>query len=100
MYAVVGIWTGAESQREEQDRGLHDQVIPIVRAHPGFVAGYWMRDPETGKGYTTIVLDGEESADAFKALVVGRAQEAARVGVTNDVLAVAEVVAEVRAGGR
>lgn len=96
MYAVVGIWTEAESQREEQDRGLRAQVIPIVRAHPGFVAGYWMRDPETGKGYTTIVLDGEESADSFKALLAGRAQEAALVGVTNDVLAVAEV----RAGGR
>jgi hypothetical protein len=97
MYAVVGIWTQDESQREQQDQGLHDQVIPIVQAHPGFVAGYWMRDPVSGKAYTTIVLDGEESANAFKALVTGRAQEAAQVGITNDVLAVAEVLAEARA---
>lgn len=96
MYAVVGIWTEAEGRRDEQDRGLHDEVIPIVKAHPGFVAGYWMRDPETGKGYTTSVLDSEESANAFKALVVGRAQQGARVGITNDLLAVTEVLAEVR----
>lgn len=97
MYAVVGIWTAAEGQRDEQDRGLHDEVIPLVKAQPGFVAGYWMRDPETGKAHTTIVLDSEESANAFKALVVGRAQHRARVGITNDLLAVAEVLAEVPA---
>jgi hypothetical protein len=93
MYAVVGIWTTDESRRDEQDRGLRDEVIPIVAAHPGFVAGYWMRDPETGKGYTTVVLDSAAAATAFKAFVVGRAQEAAQVGLTNDVLAVAEVLA-------
>lgn len=97
MHAVVGVWTSAKSQREEQDRGLHEQVIPNVTAHPGFVAGYWMRDPETGKGYTTIVLESEESATQFKALVMGRAQEQAKAGITNDLLAVAEVLAETRA---
>lgn len=97
MHAVVGIWTQAEDQRDEQALGLHNEVIPIVRAHPGFVAGYWMRDPETGKGHTMIVLDSEESATAFKALVTGRLQQAAQVGITNDLLAVTDVLAEARA---
>lgn len=93
MFAVMGIWTTDESRRDEQERGLRDEVIPIVTAQPGFVAGYWMRDPETGKGYTAVVLDSEAAATAFKALVVERAQEAAQVGLTNDVLAVTEVLA-------
>lgn len=97
MYAVVGVWTTAESQRDEQDRGLHDEVIPLVKSHPGFVAGYWMRDPETGKGHTTIVLDSKASAEAFMAVVAGRAQEQAQAGITNDLLAVTEVLAEARA---
>jgi hypothetical protein len=100
MHAVVGIWTQAEDQRNEQGRGLHDEVIPIVKAHPGFVAAYWMRDPETGKGHTTIVLDSAASAEAFKALVLGRAQQAAQVGITNDLLAVTEVLAEATADSR
>lgn len=97
MHAVVGIWTQSEDQRDEQSRGLHDEVIPIVKAHPGFVAGYWMHDPVTGKGYTVIMLDNEESAIGFKALVTGRFQRAAQVGITNDLLALTEVDAEARA---
>ncbi|MGH3516816.1 MAG: hypothetical protein ACRDQ7_05255 [Haloechinothrix sp.] len=93
MHAVVGIWTAAESQREEQDRGLREQILPLVKAFPGFVAGYWMRDQETGKGYTTIVLDSAESARRFKALVVGNARAQAEVGITNDVLATVRVLA-------
>jgi len=93
MHAVVGVWTMAESQRAEQDKGLAEIIIPIVRAHPGFVCGYWMRDPETGKGHTTIVLHNEESARALKKVVEGNRQAQARAGITNDTLAVVEVQA-------
>jgi len=93
MYAVIGRWTVDQRLREEQDRELHDVIVPTVTAHPGFVAAYWTRDPETGRGHTTIVLETEESARAFKALVEGRRQRAADAGVTNDFLVITDVLA-------
>jgi hypothetical protein len=93
MFAVVGIWNLDPALREEQDRGLPELIIPSVRSHPGFVAGYWMRDPESGKGHTTIVLDSEESARAFKEIVLGNARNQAKAGITNDSLALVEMVA-------
>jgi hypothetical protein len=93
MYAVVGVWNMDPGRREEQDRGLRELIIPAVRSHPGFVAGYWMRDPETGKGHTTIVLDSEPSARAFKDAVLGNARDQAKAGITNDSLAVVELLA-------
>ncbi|HEX5994955.1 MAG TPA: hypothetical protein VFY84_07430 [Jiangellales bacterium] len=96
MHAVVGVWTVALDRRESQERDLRDVIVPSVTAHPGFVAGYWMHDAETGKSHTTIVLDSEESAHNFKALVVGNAQSHARAGMTADYLAVVNVVADAR----
>ncbi|MPZ00467.1 MAG: hypothetical protein GEU97_21305 [Actinophytocola sp.] len=99
MFAVIGIWTMDESQREQQDAGLITEVVPQVKQHPGFVSGYWMRDPETGKAHSTIVLDSEESARSFKELVHGSRQAQARVGITNDTLALVEVTAAAQRTG-
>jgi hypothetical protein len=94
MYAVVGIWNIDPAFRDTQDQGLHELVIPSVRNHPGFVAGYWMRDPHSGKGHTTIVLDSEQSAQAFKENVLGNSQNQAKAGITTDSLAVVEILAQ------
>jgi hypothetical protein len=94
MYAVVGIWNMDPSLRDEQDQGLHELIIPSVRNHPGFVAGYWMRDPHSGKGHSTIVLDSEQSAQAFKEAVLGNTQNQARAGITTDSLAVVEILVQ------
>jgi hypothetical protein len=94
MHAVVGVWTMAPDWRESQDRELRDVVVRFVTAQPGFVAGYWMHDAETGKAHTTVVWDSEESARKFKAFVQGNAKAQARAGVTSDYLAVVGVVAD------
>ena len=94
MYAVIGRWTLDPGRAEEHDRELHDVIVPMVKAHPGFVAAYWARDPQTGLRHTTIVLDTEESAHAFKAMVEGRRQHAAASGVTNDFLVITDVLAD------
>lgn len=94
MYAVVGRWVVDQAHLKEQDRELHDVVVPMVKSHPGFVAGYWTRDPETGRTHTTIVLETEEAARAFKTRVEGRRQRAAQAGVTNDFLVITDVLAD------
>jgi hypothetical protein len=82
------------ARHEEQDQGLHELIIPAVRDHPGFVAGYWMRDPDTGKGHTTIVLENERAARAFKESVLGNTQNQAKAGITTDSLALVEMLAQ------
>jgi hypothetical protein len=87
MYAVVGIWTEAESQREEQDRGLRAQVIPIVRAHPWLRRRLLDARSRDRHGLHDDRAGRRGVGESFKALLAGRAQEAALVGVTNDVRA-------------
>ncbi len=94
MHALVGIWTMDETRREEQDHILNKKIVPLVRSQPGFVSGYWMHDPETGKSHAAIVFDSHSSAVRFRALVESRTQLAARALVTSDILATVEVVAD------
>jgi hypothetical protein len=93
MHAVVGVWTTASDRRESQLRDLREVIVPSVAVHPGFIAGYWMYDAETGKSHSTVVLDSEESARSLKALVVANTQAQARAGITADYLAIVDVVA-------
>jgi hypothetical protein len=94
MHAVVGIWTIDEARRDEQNRTIHEELVPLTKGQPGFVCGYWMHDPETGKAHTTIVFNSRESAGSFKALVESRSEQAAQAGVTGDIFAMVEVVAD------
>lgn len=93
MHAIVGIWSLAELQREDQERGLIDHVIPGVKHRPGFVSGFWMRDPETGKGHSTVVFDTEQAAREFKTAIDANRQAQARMGIVNDTLVLVEVTA-------
>lgn len=99
MHAVVGIWTMDEARRDEQNRLLHEEIVPLVKSQPGFVSGYWMHDPETGKNHTAVIFDSRESADGFKALVESGTRRAAQAGVTSDILTTVEIVAEAHQQG-
>jgi hypothetical protein len=93
QYAVIGRWSMDHSRAADQDRELADVIVPMVKAQPGFVAGYWARDPESGRTHSVIVLDDERSADNFREMVQSRRQHEAEFGVVNDFLVVADVVA-------
>lgn len=93
-YAVVGRWYADPERGADQDRELHDVIVPAVRELPGFVAGFWTRDPESGRDHTTIVFDDEGAARAFKAALDADRRHAATVGVTNDYLIITDVLAE------
>ena len=95
MYAVIGRWNMDPSREADQSRELRDVIVPLVMARPGLVAGCWSRDPETGRGHSTIVWETEESARDFKELIDESRQRAAAFGVTNDFLVVTDVLAEV-----
>jgi hypothetical protein len=46
---------------------LREQVVPRVKALPGFVAGYWTRSD--GVGRSIVVFESEENAQAASELV-------------------------------
>ena len=93
MYALVSVWTVAEGRLDERRRGLHDQVVPRVSGLPGFVAGFWNRDPVTGKAHGLAVFENEAEARHLKEFIQGDTKRAAEAGMTYDSLAVVEVLA-------
>ena len=50
------------SRIEEALALLHEQVVPSVKAAPGFVGGYWIGSPESGTGLSVSVYENEEAA--------------------------------------
>jgi len=96
LHAVIGVWNMEPSKWEEQQRGLHAQIVPMVSQSPGFVAGYWMGDRPASKTYTTIVFEDEAAARRFKAFVEGpeARDNQEQSGVRNESLTVVEVIAE------
>jgi hypothetical protein len=70
-YAVIGVWSMDASRWEEQQRVLHEQLVPMVSQSPGFVAGYWMADRSASKTYTTIVFEEVAAAEGFQAFLSG-----------------------------
>lgn len=94
MHAVLGIWSVDESRRADSERLLRDEVVPQARARPGFVAGYWMHDPETGRNHTTIVFADRDAALGYRALVERGTRRAAQAGLLSEVLTTVEIVAD------
>ncbi len=93
MHAIVGIWSLDENQREVQEHAVHDEMLPLLKARPGFVSCYWMHDSQTGKGHATVVFDSEEHAADFKEVIASGASHAARAGAVGDILALVQVTA-------
>jgi hypothetical protein len=40
---------------------LTNDILPTVRAAPGFVAAYWL-DPEDGQGFSIVLFESEAEA--------------------------------------
>lgn len=94
-YAVIGSWTLAAGRWEEQVRGLREQVVPLTRQIPGFVATYWLGDRVTGKASSTVILEDEEAARRFQDFVEQNATNREQADVTMESLSMAEVTAEI-----
>ena len=60
MHAVVVRVT--VSNREGAEQRLRDEVVPQVSRSPGFQAGYWTRDGDSG--LAMVIFDSEENARA------------------------------------
>lgn len=85
MYAVVVRVTVNDPDGAQQR--LETEVVPRASGAPGFQAGYWTREGQTG--LSMIVFDSEENARA----AADRIPDAVPEGVTFEGIEVREVVA-------
>ncbi len=68
MHAVVVSVSIASGHENEAATALQNQIVPGVRQLPGVVAGYWLQ-PAPGQGYSTVVFDSEDHAQAAAEVV-------------------------------
>jgi hypothetical protein len=61
MYAAILTVTIDPAQEDAARSNLMSQVVPMVKAAPGFVAGYWTA-PSNGKGSSFVVFETEDQA--------------------------------------
>ena len=61
MHAVLMTVTIDPAQLDQVQKTLHAEIIPMVSAAPGFVAGYWL-EPSDGQALSLVVFDTEEQA--------------------------------------
>ena len=66
MHAVVVTVTIDDMDAAAEE--LREQVVPMVSAAPGFIAGYWVA-VSGDKGASIVVFDSEASAQALAANV-------------------------------
>ena len=85
MHAVVVRVTVNDQEGAEQR--LREEVVPRVSSAPGFQAGYWTREGDSG--LSMIVFDSEENARSGAEQVEAGVPE----GVTLQGVEVREVVA-------
>ena len=66
MHAVVV--RAAITELDKARQALEADVIPRVKAAPGFIAGYWM-EPIDGKGISVVLFESEDAARGALAMV-------------------------------
>jgi hypothetical protein len=61
MYAALVSVTIDPAQADAARSMLESQVVPMVKAAPGFIAGYWTA-PTDGTGFSFVVFETEDQA--------------------------------------
>jgi len=63
LFAAVVSVTIDPAQTDSSRAFLREQVVPMVKASPGFVAGYWL-EPVDGASTAMVVFDTDANARA------------------------------------
>lgn len=61
MHAALVAVTIDPDQADAARSALDSQVVPMVKASPGFIAGYWF-EPIDGTSYSVVLFDTLEHA--------------------------------------
>jgi hypothetical protein len=94
MNAIVGIFKMDLAFFSQQKEALHSMIVPMVKAHPGFISGSWSYDTKAGRSYSFIVLESEESARKLATVVKEHNSKPNPFGVQLESLTVVDVLAQ------
>ena len=61
MHAALVKLTIDQDQAPAAANALTHDILPTIRAAPGFIAGYWL-EPADGQGFSFVVFETEEQA--------------------------------------
>lgn len=61
MYAALVTVSIDPAQEDAARANLQSQVVPMVKAAPGFIAGYWLT-PADGTGLSCVLFETEAQA--------------------------------------
>jgi len=64
MHAMVATVEIKAGRGDEAVATLNDQVVPGVKAMPGFVSGTWARSADGTKGHSVVIFETEDAAKA------------------------------------
>ena len=64
MHAMVATVEIKAGRGDEAVAALNDQVVPRVKAMPGFVSGTWARSADGTKGHSVVIFETEDGAKA------------------------------------
>ncbi len=62
MHAVIVEVQLDPDSEEEGQRMLLEEVVPMVKASPGFVSGVWARSDDKASGIGFVVFESEDAA--------------------------------------
>ena len=62
MHAVVVHVKIDPKRRDEAERMLHDDVVPMVKQAPGLVNAYWLLSEDESEGFSVILFDDKTAA--------------------------------------
>jgi len=65
MHAVVITVKIAEGRRDDAVEELKANIIPMVKAAPGFVSGTWLGTEDGTFGHSIALFDTKEQAEAM-----------------------------------
>jgi hypothetical protein len=63
MFAAVVVVAIDPAHTDSANAALREQIVPMVKASAGFVAGYWL-EPIDGKASGFVIFDTEANARA------------------------------------
>jgi heme-degrading monooxygenase HmoA len=69
MYAVVGTSKMKAGQAAEQEHVLVEEIVPAVKAAPGFVTAYWCRSADQSEAVSFVAFDDQAHAEQFASYV-------------------------------
>jgi hypothetical protein len=67
MHAVLIEVDVAGVDREQGINALREQIVPAIRAQPGFQSGTWLTGGPDGKGLSLTLWDAEDNARTMAA---------------------------------